>query len=148
MSHIEESVEVEVPVNTAYNQWTQFEEFPHFMDSVERVDQVTPTSTHWVTKIAGVKREFDADITEQIPDERIAWTSVTGPKQAGVVTFHRLDDRRSKVMLQLEHAPEVIADTVADKLGLVRRMAKGDLDRFKKFIEERGNESGGWRGEV
>ncbi|MDK1471988.1 SRPBCC family protein [Streptomyces sp. 549] len=148
MSHIEESVEVDVPVTTAYNQWTQFEEFPHFMDGVERVDQLTPTSTHWVTKIAGVEREFDADITEQIPDERVAWTSVNGPKQAGVVTFHRLDDRRSKVMLQLEYAPEFFADTVADKLGLVRRTAKGDMERFKKFIEERGAESGAWRGEV
>lgn len=149
MSHTEESIEVDVPVTTAYNQWTQFEEFPRFMEGVERIDQVSDTRTHWVTKIAGAEREFDADITEQIPDERVAWTSVGGgPKQAGVVTFHRLDDSRCKVMLQLDYAPEVFAEGVADALGLVRRKAKGDLGRFKEFIEDRGAETGGWRGAV
>ncbi|WP_431783663.1 SRPBCC family protein [Streptomyces chumphonensis] len=148
MSHIEESIELDVPVRAAYNQWTQFEDFPHFMDGVERVDQVTDASTHWVTKIAGVEREFDADITEQIPDERIAWTSVSGPKQAGVVTFHHLDADRSKVMLQMEYAPEAFAEAVGDTLGLVRRKTKGDLERFKTFIERRGAETGAWRGEV
>ncbi|MDB1087709.1 SRPBCC family protein [Streptomyces sp. ACA25] len=148
MSHIEESVEVDVPVSTAYNQWTQFEDFPHFMDGVERVDQLTPTSTHWVTKIAGAEREFDAEITQQLRDERIAWTSVSGPKQAGVVTFHRLDEQRSKVMLQLEYAPENFTEAVGDKMGFVGRKAKGDLERFKKFIEDRAVETGAWRGEV
>ncbi|MEE1927031.1 SRPBCC family protein [Streptomyces sp. TRM 70351] len=148
MSHIEESIALDVPVTTAYNQWTQFEDFPHFMDGVERVDQVTDTSTHWVTKIAGVEREFDADITEQVPDERVAWTSRNGPKQAGVVTFHRLDDTHSKVMLQLEYAPEVFTEAVGDAMGIVRRKAKGDLERFKTFIESRGAETGAWRGQV
>ncbi|MBW1601999.1 SRPBCC family protein [Streptomyces sp. JJ66] len=148
MSHIEESIELDVPVSTAYNQWTQFTDFPHFMEGVERVDQVTDTSTHWVTKIAGVEREFDADITEQIPDERIAWTSRNGPKQAGVVTFHHLTPGRSKVMLQLEYAPEYFTEAVGDALGLVKRKAAGDLERFKKFIESRGTETGAWRGEV
>ncbi|MFI8993418.1 SRPBCC family protein [Streptomyces sp. NPDC053542] len=149
MSKIEESVEVAVPVPVAYNQWTQFEEFPRFMDGVERIEQRTPTLTHWVTKIGGVSREFDAEITEQIPDERVAWTTVAGEaRQAGVVTFHRLDDQHTKVMLQLEHDPEGIADTVGDKLGFVRRQATGDLERFKKFIESRGTETGAWRGEV
>ncbi|GAB2631677.1 SRPBCC family protein [Streptomyces capparidis] len=145
---IEQSVEVEVPVRTAYNQWTQFTEFPRFMDGVERVDQVTDTRTHWVTKIGGAKREFDAEITEQIPDERVAWTSVSGPKQAGVVTFHRLDDTHTKIMVQLDHDPEGLTETVGDKLGFLTRRTKGDLERFKAFIESRGQETGAWRGHV
>jgi uncharacterized membrane protein len=148
MASIEESVEVEVPVRTAYNQWTQFEDFPAFMEGVERVEQITDTRTHWETEIAGVRREFDAEITEQIPDERIAWRSVDGPQQAGVVTFHRLDPTRTKIMLQLELDPEGIAETVGDKLGFVRRRVKGDAARFKEFIESQGRESGAWRGEV
>ncbi|SFF59002.1 Polyketide cyclase / dehydrase and lipid transport [Actinacidiphila alni] len=149
MSAVEESVEVDVPVTTAYNQWTQFEEFPQFMDGVERIEQRGPTLTHWVTKVGGATREFDAAITEQIPDERIAWTTVEGEaRQAGVVTFHRLDDGHTKVMLQLEHDPQGVADTVGDKLGFVRRQAKGDLKRFKTYIESRGAESGAWRGNV
>ncbi|WP_327287317.1 SRPBCC family protein [Streptomyces sp. NBC_01198] len=149
MSAIEESVEVQVPVSTAYNQWTQFEEFPQFMEGVERIEQRTPTLTHWVTSVGGATREFDAEITEQIPDERVAWTTVRGEAhQAGVVTFHRLDDTHTKVMLQLEHDPQGIADTVGDKLGFVRRQAKGDLKRFKQYIESRGTESGAWRGQI
>jgi uncharacterized membrane protein len=147
MSTIEESVEVAVPVRTAYNQWTQFEDFPQFMDAVERIEQRTPTLTHWVTKVEGVNREFDAEITEQRPDERVAWATVSGDvRQAGVVTFHRLDDTHTKVMLQLDHDPKGIADTVGDKLGFVRRQAKGDLKNFKEFIETRGRETGAWRG--
>ncbi|KNE81084.1 MULTISPECIES: SRPBCC family protein [Streptomyces] len=149
MSKVEESVEVEVPVRTAYDQWTQFEDFPQFMEGVERIEQRTPTRTHWVTEIAGVKREFDAEVTEQIPDERVAWTTVEGEvKQAGVVTFHRLDDKRTKVMLQLDHDPQGIADTVGDKMGFVKKQAKQDLSRFKSFIESRGVETGAWRGQV
>lgn len=149
MSAIEESVEVQVPVSTAYNQWTQFEEFPQFMEGVERIEQRTPTLTHWVTSVGGATREFDAEITEQIPDERVAWTTVRGEAhQAGVVTFHRLDDTHTKVMLQLEHDLQGIADTVGDKLGFVRRQAKGDLKRFKQYIESRGTESGAWRGQI
>jgi uncharacterized membrane protein len=149
MSSIEESVEVAVPVSTAYNQWTQFEEFPRFMDGVERIEQRSPTLTHWVTSVGGQHREFDAEITEQIPDERVAWTTVAGEaRQAGVVTFHRLDPSHTKVMLQMEHDPQGIADTVGDKLGFVRHQAKGDLRRFKSYIESRGIESGSWRGQV
>lgn len=119
------------------------------MEGVERIDQRTPTLTHWVAKVDGVTREFDAEISEQIPDERVAWTTVGGDvHQAGVVTFHRLDDRHTKVMLQLRHEPHGVADTVADKLGVVKRQAKGDLKRFKAYIEARGIESGSWRGEV
>ncbi|SEG95590.1 Polyketide cyclase / dehydrase and lipid transport [Actinacidiphila yanglinensis] len=149
MSKIEESVEVDVPVNTAYNQWTQFEEFPQFMDGVERIEQRTETLTHWTTSVHGVTREFEAEVTEQIPDERVAWTTIDGQvRQAGVVTFHRLGDHRTKVMLQLDHDPVGIADSVGDKLGFIRRQASGDLRRFKTFIESRGSESGAWRGQV
>ncbi|WP_399920507.1 SRPBCC family protein [Streptomyces kanamyceticus] len=150
MSQVEESIEVDVPVRTAYNQWTQFETFPEFMEGVQRIEQRTDTLTHWVTKIDGVEREFDATVTEQILDERVAWTTVDGQaRQAGVVTFHRLDDARTKVMLQMEYAPEGLAETVGDKLGFVKRQVAGDLGRFKKFIEQRGGvETGAWRGEV
>ncbi|MFD4629006.1 SRPBCC family protein [Streptomyces sp. NPDC058284] len=150
MSQVEESIEVNVPVRAAYNQWTQFETFPEFMEGVQRIEQRTDKLTHWVTKIDGVEREFDAAITEQIPDERVAWTTVEGQaKQAGVVTFHRLDDSRTKVMLQMEYDPEGLAETVGDKLGFVKRQVTGDLGRFKKFIEKRdGVETGAWRGQV
>ncbi|MGW7056008.1 SRPBCC family protein [Streptomyces sp. NPDC054887] len=149
MSQVEESVEVRVPVRTAYNQWTQFETFPEFMEGVERIDQLTDTLTHWVTEVSGAKREFDARITEQIPDERVAWTTVGGEvEQAGVVTFHRLADDRTKVMLQLDFRPDGLAETVGDKLGVVQRRAKGDLERFRTFIESRGTETGAWRGDV
>ncbi|APY84657.1 MULTISPECIES: SRPBCC family protein [Streptomyces] len=150
MSKVEESIEVDVPVSTAYNQWTQFETFPEFMDGVERIEQRTDTLTHWKTKIGGVEREFDAEITEQIPDERVAWTTTGGEaKQAGVVTFHRLDEGRTKVMLQLDHDPKGLADSVGDKLGFVKRQVTGDLKRFKQFIEKRdGIETGAWRGQV
>ncbi|HYH50409.1 MAG TPA: SRPBCC family protein [Acidimicrobiia bacterium] len=148
MATIEESVEVEVPVRTAYNQWTQFEEFPQFMEGVEQVKQITDTKVHWVAEIAGQKREWDADITEQTPDERIAWRSTEGASNAGVVTFHRLGEGRTKIMLQLDYEPEGAIEKAGDMLGLVKTRAKGDLKRFKEFIETRGAESGAWRGEV
>ncbi|MEU0333910.1 SRPBCC family protein [Streptomyces sp. NPDC006193] len=150
MSQVEESIEVDVPVRTAYNQWTQFETFPQFMDGVERIEQRTDTLTHWVTRIGGAEREFDAEITEQIPDERVAWTTVGGEaKQAGVVTFHRLDDTRTKVMLQMDYEPDGLSENVGDKLGFVKRQVTGDLKRFKEFIESRGGvETGAWRGQV
>jgi uncharacterized membrane protein len=148
MSTIEQSVDVEVPVRTAYDQWTQFETFPQFMEGVEKITQLDDTRTHWVTEIAGVTREFDAEITEQEPDQRIAWTSVDEPKQAGVVTFHRLDDNRTRVMLQMDFEPEGFAEKAGDVLGIVRSRTKGDMERFKSFIEARGTETGAWRGQV
>ncbi|HKY74808.1 MAG TPA: SRPBCC family protein [Acidimicrobiia bacterium] len=148
MATIEESVEVEVPVRTAYNQWTQFEEFPQFMEGVEQVRQITDTKVHWVAEIAGQKREWDAEITEQTPDQRISWRSTEGATNGGVVTFHRLEEGRSKVMLQLDYEPEGAVEKAGDMLGLVKSRAKGDLKRFKEFIETRGTESGAWRGEV
>ncbi|HEU4911071.1 MAG TPA: SRPBCC family protein [Actinomycetes bacterium] len=148
MSTIEQSIEVSVPVSTAYNQWTQFESFPEFMEGVERIDQTGDTMTHWVTKIGGVKREFDATITEQKPDERVAWRSVDEPHQAGVVTFHRLSPDTTKVMVQMDFEPEGLVEQAGDKLGVVKHRVKGDLERFKEFIESRGSETGAWRGEV
>ncbi|MDX6738321.1 SRPBCC family protein [Actinocorallia sp. A-T 12471] len=148
MSTIEQSIDVEVPVRTAYDQWTQFEEFPRFMEGVDRIEQVTPTWTRWETSIAGVHREFDAEITEQRPDERVAWRSVAEPRQAGVVTFHRLDPVNTRVMVQMEFDPEGFAEQAADKLNIVERRVKGDLKRFKDFIESRDTPTGAWRGEI
>lgn len=145
---VEKSVDVAVPVRTAYNQWTQFESFPQFMEGVEDVEQVSDTRTHWRTKIAGVAREFDADITEQHPDERLAWRTIDGPHQSGVVTFHRLDDLHTRVMLQLEYQPDSLVEKAGTALGMVQRRAEGDLERFKRFIESRGQETGAWRGDV
>ena len=148
MAAHEDSVVVDVPVTIAYNQWTQFEEFPNFMEGVTEVRQLSDTMTHWKVEIAGVEREFDAEITEQHPDERIAWRSVDGPEQAGVVTFHRLGEGRSKVMLQLDYAPEGLVEQAGDKLGIVKSRVHGDLERFKTFIEKRGTETGAWRGDI
>ncbi len=148
MSSIEQSIEVNVPVRTAYNQWTQFEDFPHFMEGVEKVHQIDDVTLHWVAEILGQHREWDAKITEQIPDERIAWRNVDGATNAGVVTFHRIDDNTTKIMLQIEFDPDGFAEKAADALGLVRGRVKGDLERFKTFIESRGQETGAWRGEV
>ena len=148
MKTIEQSIEVDVPVRTAYNQWTQFEEFPAFMDGVESVTQRDDTHLHWVAEIAGVRREWDAEITEQLSDERIAWTSRDGTGNSGVVTFHRLDDDKSRVMLQLTVAAEGIVEKTGEMLGIIEGKVVGDLERFKEMIESRGAETGGWRGEV
>ena len=148
MSSIEQSIEVQVPVRVAYNQWTQFEDFPQFMEGVKEIRQLDDTSLHWTVEIAGQMREFDAKITEQNPDERIAWTTIDGQHQAGVVTFHRLGDNQTKVMLQMEYDPEGIIEKAGDALGVVKSRVKGDLERFKSFIESRGQETGAWRGEV
>jgi uncharacterized membrane protein len=148
VSTIEQSVDVEVPVRTAYNQWTQFEEFPRFMEGVEEVNQVTDTNLHWVAKIAGARREWDAQITEQTPDQRIAWKATSGAQNDGVVTFHRIDDEHTRVMLQLDFDPEGFLETAGDMLGIVKARTHGDLDRFKEYVESRGTETGAWRGEV
>jgi uncharacterized membrane protein len=148
MATIEKSIEANVPIKVAYNQWTQFEAFPEFMEGVTKVQQIDDTTLHWVTEIAGQHREFDARITEQKPDERVAWTAEGDANQAGVVTFHRIDDDTTRIMLQLEFYPDDIVETVGDKLGFVSRRVEGDLRRFKDFIESRGKETGAWRGTV
>jgi uncharacterized membrane protein len=142
MSVIEKSIEINVPVNTAYNQWTQFEEFPKFMEGVKEVKQTDDTHLRWKADIAGKEKEWDAEITEQIPDERIAWRARDGAMNAGVVTFHRLSDKKSKVMLQMEYDPEGIVENVGDAVGVVSQRVLGDLERFKRYIENRGHETG------
>jgi len=148
MSLIERSIEINVPVRTAYNQWTQFEEFPQFMEGVKQVKQLDDKHLFWKAEIGGKEKEWKARITEQIPDERIAWTSESGAMTAGVVTFHRLSDAKSKVMLQLEYQPQGIVENVGDAVGVVTQRVQGDLERFKNYIENRGSESGAWRGTV
>ena len=148
MSVIEKSIEIEVPVRTVYNQWTQFEEFPKFMEGVKQVKQIDDKHLHWKAEIGGKEKEWDAEITEQIPDERVAWRSRTGAMNAGVVTFHRLSEAKSKVMLQLEYDPEGVVENVGDAVGVVSQRVVGDLERFKKYIESRGRETGAWRGTV
>ncbi|MEU6717399.1 SRPBCC family protein [Nonomuraea sp. NPDC046802] len=148
MSAIEYSVDVRVPIRVAYNQWTQFETFSEFMEGVESVKQLTDTRAAWTAEIAGVKREFETEITEQHPDERVAWHTLDKPQHAGVVTFHRLDDTTTRVTLQMEYDPEGFVETAGDWLQLVRMRVQGDMRRFKDFIETRGGETGGWRGDV
>ena len=144
----EKSVDVAVPVRVAYDQWTQFETFPFFMSGVDQITQQTPTSTHWVTSMGGVRREFDATITEQRPDERVAWRAENGPAQAGVVTFHRISEDTTRVHLQLELEPQGIAERAGAVTGVIGHSLQGDLERFKDFVEARGEQSGGWRGTV
>ena len=148
MSVIEQSIEINVPVKTAYNQWTQFEEFPRFMEGVKEVKQIDDTHLHWKADVGGKEKEWKAEITEQIPDERIAWRSREGAKNAGVVTFHRLSDSKSKVMLQLEYDPDGVLEKVGDAAGVVSQRVLGDLERFKQYIESRRQETGEWRGTV
>jgi len=148
MSSIEKSIEVEVPVRTAYNQWTQFEEFPRFMEGVERVEQLGDRRLHWRASVGGETLEWDAEISEQVPDQRIAWHSTDGAPNAGVVTFHRLSDDRTKIMLQLDYEPQGFTESLGDFFGVMSRRTEGDLERFKEFIESRGRETGAWRGEI
>ena len=149
MSTITEFVDVDVDLTTAYNQWTQFESFPRFMEGVEEIRQIDPTHTLWKIKVAGITKQFGATITEQHPDERIAWRSDDGPNHAGVITFHRLSDMQTRVTAQMDIDPEGFVENVADKLGILDRRIKGDMARFKQFIEHRdGHETGAWRGDV
>ncbi len=148
MSTIEQSVEVDVPLRTAYNQWTQFEEFPYFMEGVKEVRQIDATHLHWVAEIGGHRQEWDAEVTEQRPDERIAWKNVGGKQNAGVVTFHRLDDSHTRLMVQLNFMPEGLIEHLGDAIAAPDRRVAGDLRRFKEMIEARQFESGAWRGEV
>ncbi len=141
-------IEVDVPVRTVYDQWTQFEDFPLFMEHVIDVRQLDDTHTEWTAKISGVKRSWKAEITEQTPDQRVAWTSSDGTKHSGVVTFHALSDDRTKVVLQFEMDPEGFLEHVADWGGYISDRTKKDLDRFKDFVESRGKATGSWRGTV
>lgn len=147
-STIEKSIDVAVPVSTAYNQWTQFELFPEFMEGVEEVRQLDDRHIHWRASVGGNEEEWDAEITAQIPDQRIAWRSISGKENAGVVTFHPVDPDTTRVTLQIVYEPEGVMENVGDALGVVDRRAEGDLERFKEMIESRGTETGAWRGEI
>ncbi|MEV0188175.1 SRPBCC family protein [Kitasatospora purpeofusca] len=149
MSMVQEQIDVDVPLSTAYNQWTQFEDFPRFMEGVEQVTQLDDRHNHWTTKVAGVTREFDTEIVDQLADRKIAWRTTGGEvQQMGVVTFERLDDRRTTVRLAIDFEPDGVAERAADAMGMVDRRVKGDLERFKSFIEDHGVEEGGWRGRI
>ncbi len=148
MSNIEKSIDVNVPVHIVYNQWTQFEEFPRFMEGIQEVQQLGDNRLHWRANVGGKAKEWDAVITEQLPEERIAWRNTTGTSNAGVVTFHRINNDTTRIMLQLDYDPEGIVENVGDMIGLVSSRVKGDLQRFKEFIESRGTETGAWRGEI
>jgi uncharacterized membrane protein len=148
MAHVEESIVVNVPVSTAYNQWTQFEEFPRFMEGVESVTQKDDTHLRWVAEIGGERREWDAEITEQVPDQRVAWTAIDGHGNSGIVTFQPLDEDSTRITVRMEHETEGLKEQLGSALGADSRRVKGDLERFKEFIEARGRETGAWRGEV
>ncbi len=148
MSNVTKSIDVDVPVRTAYNQWTQFESFPNFMEGVEEVRQIDDTHMHWRTNIGGDEAEWDAEVTEQIPDERVAWRNTNGKTNAGVVTFHRMGDNQTRVTVQIDYEAEGMVENVGDKLGFDDRRVQGDLERFKEFIESQGSATGAWRGEV
>ena len=148
MSSIEEAIEVEVPLRAVYDQWTQFEDFPQFMEGIESVTQLTDRRLHWVAEISGVRREWDAEIVEQRPDELISWRAVEGATNAGTVTFHPISPEMTRVGLRLDFEPEGIVEKIGDKLGFVDRRAEGDLERFKTFIESRQQATGAWRGNI
>jgi uncharacterized membrane protein len=148
MSTIEESIDVNAPASKVYNQWTQFEEFPRFMDGVLEVRQLDDKRLHWRTNIGGKEKDFISEITEQLPDKRIAWRSRSGASHAGVVTFHALNDWQTRIMIQMEYEPEGIIENAGDALGFTTRRIENDLERFKEFIEARGSETGAWRGRI
>ncbi|HEX9171905.1 MAG TPA: SRPBCC family protein [Telluria sp.] len=147
-SSVEESIEVNVPVRTAYNQYTQFEDFPRFMDNVLEVRQLDDRHLHWRAKVAGEEKEWDAEITEQIPDKRIAWRSVGGPRNGGVVTFHKISDGVTRIMLQMDYETEGPMEKLGDAIGAMRMQARNSLQRFKDMLEKRGAETGAWRGKI
>jgi carbon monoxide dehydrogenase subunit G len=145
---VEKSILVNVPVSTAYNQWTQFEDFPQFMSGVTSVTQVGDDRLEWAAEIAGVKRQWDAKILQQIPDQKVAWAATSGATNAGEVRFEDVGGGQTSVHLTLEYEPEGIVEKVGDKLNVVGKQAEGDLDRFKTFIESEGYATGAWRGSV
>ena len=148
MASIVKTIDVNVPVNTAYNQWTQFEMFPRFMEGVKEVRQLDDRRLHWRAQIGGQEEEWDAEITEQVPDTRIAWKSINGAPNAGVVTFHRLSDQTTRITVQVDYEPQGVIENIGDTLGVLGKRVEGDLARFKEFIENRGRETGAWRGEI
>jgi uncharacterized membrane protein len=148
MTKVNESIKVEVPIRTAYDQWTQFESFPQFMEGVEDVRQVNDTLLHWKAMIGDAEREWDAKIVHQEPDRRVSWMAIDGATNAGEVTFRPIDEQATEVSLELDYEPDGLVEKTGAALGTIQRRVKGDLERFKVFIEARGHETGAWRGEV
>lgn len=148
MSTVTSDIDIAVPISRVYNQWTQFEDFPAFMSGVEQIHQRTDRDLHWKVKVGGIEREFDAEITEQVPDERIAWRSTTGPQQAGSVTFHRIDEGHTRVRLQLEWDPQGFTEKAGALLQMDDAQVRNSLQDFKRLIESNGFETGAWRGEI
>ncbi len=148
MADTQKSIEVNVPVRVAYNQWTQFEDFPHFMEGVQEVKQLDDKRQHWRAEIAGKEQEWDAEITEQVPDKVMAWHSTTGAPNGGNVSFESLGPDQARVTLSLTYEPQGIVETAGTALGVVDRQIQGDLNRFKSFIESQGRETGAWRGVI
>lgn len=148
MSTVKESIEVNVPVSAVYNQWTQFEEFPRFMEGIEEVQQLDDKRLHWRAQIGGKELEWDAEITEQIPDRRIAWQNIRGPENEGIVTFEPTVEGKTRVTVQMAYEPEGLLENVGDMLGFAKRRIHNDLLSFKEFIEARGTETGAWRGTI
>jgi uncharacterized membrane protein len=147
-SSIVESIEVNVPLRTAYNQFTQFEDFPQFMKSVKEIRQLDDKRLHWKANVAGEDKEWDAEITEQIPDKRIAWRSIGGVRNAGVVTFHKISDNVTRVTLQMDYQPDGALEAIGDALGAVRMETRTNLQNYKEMLEKRGSETGAWRGKI
>ena len=148
MERIQKSIDVDRPLHQVYNQWTQFEEFPRFMEGVKEVKQFDDTRLHWVAEIAGKEKQWTAKIIEQIPDHRIAWESESGEYTSGVVSFQALGPDRTRVTLEISYDPKGFIENAGDTIGVVSRRIENDLEHFKEFIENRGQETGGWRGTI
>lgn len=148
METIDQQVEVNADIRTVYNQWTQFEDFPEFMEGIDKVHQVDDKRLHWVAKVGGREYEWDAEIYQQAPDQVIAWRSISGRRNDGMVRFEKLADEKTRVHVQFVYEPEGALEKTADALGVLSARVKGDLKRFKEFIENRGRATGGWRGEI
>jgi len=148
MAEVDKTIEVNVPLSTAYNQWTQFEEFPRFMEGIEEVHQKSPESLHWVANVGGERKEWDARITRQVPDQVVAWESESGTLNSGTIVFKSIDSGKTEVGVHMSYEPEDLKEQAGAALGVISRRVEGDLKRFKEFIEERGTETGAWRGEI
>lgn len=148
MSHVERYIDVTVPLETAYNQWTQFKTFPEFMSNIEKIRQEGPTKLYWHANIMGIDKEWEATIVEQLPDQRIAWTNINGVTNSGVVTFHYIDQNITRVTLQMVYEPENVVEQIGDMLGFVENSIISDLQNFKAYIEAKGHATGAWRGTI
>ena len=148
MTTFSERIDVDVPVRVAYDQWTQFESFPQFMDGVDKVEQLDDTTLEWTATIAGKTKQWRAEIVEQRPDQLVSWRSIDGARNDGAVRFEPLTADSTRIVLQLDVEPEGVVEKTGDALGVVERRVRGDLERFRTFIEAVGLPTGAWRGRV